>query len=347
MVDQNMDFFKIVDNFAKTAHYRSIPIIKTTLDFVPKITIAIPTYKRPELLKLALDSALNQTDYSDFEVVIVDNDPERDCETERLLKTYTDKRLCYYKNAENIGMFGNWNRCIELSRGEYLTILNDDDLLSNNYLSTVLVFKDKLKKIDALFVGINVLWESTLKGDDLLIVKEKENKCRKIFPINFLFGNINPGSLGVFFRKETLIKIGGFDDVFYPISDYVFFLNYVAKFKEVYYISNRLAYYRLSVNESLKTNIQVENIRVVKLLKRQFCNKYRNLRYVVRLAMPMFDYVYLKEVCLFSEEFNDKYPNELKNASKNINLINKFSYYFLLFIRKKNKKLSELSLKFK
>lgn len=345
MVDQNTDFFQIVDNFAKTADVPSIPIIKATLNFVPKVTIVIPTYKRPELLKLALDSALNQIDYTDFEVIIVDNDPDRDCATERLLNTYSDQRLSYYKNAKNVGMFGNWNRCIELSNGEYLTILNDDDLLSNNYLSTVLVFKDKLKKIDAVVVGYNILWENIQKKIDLSSIKEKPNECRKIFPINFLFGNINPGSLGAFFKKESLMKIGGFNDMFYPISDYVFFLNYVAEFKEVYQVSNRLAYYRLSVNESLKTNIQVENIKLVKLLKRQFCDKYRNLGYIVRLAMPMFDYVYLKEVCLYSEEFNNEYSKEFSNASKNINLINRVSYYVLLFMKKINNKLSGLSLK--
>lgn len=346
MVDQKTDFFQIVDNFAKTANFPSVEIIKATIDIVPKITIAIPTYKRPELLKLALDSALNQIGYIDFEVVVVDNNPDRDCATERLLKTYSDNRLSYFKNIENIGMFGNWNRCIELSRGEFITILNDDDLLANNYLSTVLFFKDKLKKIDALLVGHNVLRENIQKKTDFPPTEVKPNECSKIYPINFLFGNINPGSLGVFFKKESLIKIGGFNDLFYPISDYVFFLNYVVEFKEVYRISNRLDYYRLSVNESLKTNIQVDNIKLGKLLRSQFGYKYRSLGYLVKLATPMFDYVHLKEVCLFSEEFNNEYLNELNNARNNIHLINRFSYNILVLIKKINNKLSILLLKY-
>lgn len=74
MVDQNTEFFKIVDNFAKKAGIPSVPIIKATLDFIPKITIAIPTYKRPELLKEALDSAINQIGYTEYEIIVVDND---------------------------------------------------------------------------------------------------------------------------------------------------------------------------------------------------------------------------------------------------------------------------------
>lgn len=340
MVDQNTDFFKIVDNFAKNAEIPSIPIIEAAMDFVPKVTIAIPTYKRPELLKLALDSALNQIDYSDFEIIIVDNDPDRDCETERLLNTYSDKRLRYFKNTENIGMFGNWNRCVELAKGEYVTILNDDDLLSKDYLSTVVSFKNKFKNISALLVGYNILWESTQQNENYLSAAEEPNVCKKIYPINFLFGNINPGSLGVFFKKDTLMKIGGFNDVFYPISDYVFFLNFVAEFKEVYYLSNRLAYYRLFENESLKTNIQVENIELGKLLRIQFYKKYKKIGYLVRLAIPMFNYNHLKDVCLYSKDFNNLYSYKLHNARKKISLINRLSYCSLLFIRKINNKLS-------
>ena len=63
IVDKNTDFFQIVDNFAKTKNIKSICIIDTKLDFVPKITIAIPTFKRADLLKEAINSALNQIDY--------------------------------------------------------------------------------------------------------------------------------------------------------------------------------------------------------------------------------------------------------------------------------------------
>ena len=50
MIDKNTDFFKYVDNFAKIEHIPSVTIFESSLDYIPKITIAIPTYKRVDLL---------------------------------------------------------------------------------------------------------------------------------------------------------------------------------------------------------------------------------------------------------------------------------------------------------
>ena len=43
-------------------------------------------------------------------------------------------RISYYKNKENLGMFGNWNRCLELARGEWVCILHSDDKIMPNYI---------------------------------------------------------------------------------------------------------------------------------------------------------------------------------------------------------------------
>jgi len=136
MIDQHTDFFEYVDNFAKTAHIPSIPIFESNLDYIPDITIAIPTYKRADLLKEAIDSAINQIDYTNYDIIVVDNNPERGCETEKLMMTYSNNpMISYYKNADNLGMVGNWNRLFTLAKGKYVVMLHDDDLLLPTFLS--------------------------------------------------------------------------------------------------------------------------------------------------------------------------------------------------------------------
>ena len=62
----------------------------------PFISICIPTYQRPHLLKTLLDSISIQT-YNDFEIII--NDNSKDDSVEQLLKSYTDKLpINYIKN---------------------------------------------------------------------------------------------------------------------------------------------------------------------------------------------------------------------------------------------------------
>src|SRR5258707_5783419 len=104
MVDQSTDFFQILDNFKEHADIPSILISASKLDFIPKVSIVIPTYKRTDLLKEALDSALNQVGYEYYDIIIVHDVAERGDATEQLLSTYSNKRISYYKNAATLTM---------------------------------------------------------------------------------------------------------------------------------------------------------------------------------------------------------------------------------------------------
>ena len=97
-----------------------------------KCTVAIPVYNRIGLVGQAVDSALAQ-DIDDMEILIVDN-----CSTDgtwELLQKYQDPRIRLIQNEINIGLFPNFNRCLELAKGEYLRFLCSDDLLVENCLS--------------------------------------------------------------------------------------------------------------------------------------------------------------------------------------------------------------------
>jgi glycosyltransferase involved in cell wall biosynthesis len=73
-------------------------------DSYPLITIAIPTFNRFQLLKSAIDSALNQT-YPNIEVLVCDN-ASTDL-TEFMVGQCTDPRLRYVRHTENVGIVEN------------------------------------------------------------------------------------------------------------------------------------------------------------------------------------------------------------------------------------------------
>lgn len=250
MVDKNTNFFEIVDNFAKTKDIKSICIFKSDIDFVPKVTIAIPTFKRVDLLKEAIESALNQIDYTNYDVIVVDNNPERDCETEQLLDTYKNSKISYYKNSKNIGMAGNWNRLFTLAQGEYVVMLHDDDMLMPKFLT-----ESNLVLEQNIDIGI-------LKPKNFKVYNQKGNlqideipvlngDLKRLYDISFYYGQVIGVPSGMFYKKEYVKKMGGFNQDFFPTLDFCFMVLF-SKHYEVYTLNKYLSLYRIIENESLK-----------------------------------------------------------------------------------------------
>lgn len=95
---------------------------------VPKITTIIPTFKRPRLLKRAIESVLTQS-FKNFEIHIYDN--ASGDETEEIVAEYIqrDKRIFYFKNEKNIGALNNIIQGIRSVNTEFYSILSDDDFI--------------------------------------------------------------------------------------------------------------------------------------------------------------------------------------------------------------------------
>jgi len=94
----------------------------------PAVSICIPSYNYAAFLPQALDSALGQS-ARDLEVLVVDNCS--DDGSMEILERYArrDPRVVVHRNEANVGMMGNFNRCIELARGRYVKFLCADDTL--------------------------------------------------------------------------------------------------------------------------------------------------------------------------------------------------------------------------
>ena len=135
LVGLDTDYSQVEDSFAKIKDYPSICIFegkhRKNIDY----TIAIPTYKRGELLKEAVDSALAQVDCPNYNIIVVDNNAERNDVTEQIMQQYKGSIVSYYKHPVNLGMGGNWNRAVELTPGKWMVLLHDDDRLMSNFLA--------------------------------------------------------------------------------------------------------------------------------------------------------------------------------------------------------------------
>lgn len=94
---------------------------------MPKISVCLAVYKtKPEYLKECIESILAQT-YLKFDPLIVDDYPE-DKECEKIIKSFADNRIKYYRNEKNLEISRTRNRLLDLSVGEYIAVMDHDDI---------------------------------------------------------------------------------------------------------------------------------------------------------------------------------------------------------------------------
>lgn len=238
-----------IDNFKKYHHVQSTLISGSLSNKKYKYSIVIPTYKRVDTLKDTIDSAIHQ-DYNDaFSIVIVDNNPERNDSTEIYIQSLDIPNLLYYKNAENIGMVANWNRCLELSNGIYVIMVHDDDILYPDFITTCEKILNSGLKVDLLFFQ-KVYWHQGKEEKPHFRQKETSLKIYRMNYNDFLLKNDCPPT-GMFVRRQKILDIGGFQVETYPSADYYFNVKAV-RFLHIYFIRKNLFIYRWGENSTLK-----------------------------------------------------------------------------------------------
>ena len=118
---------------------QQVRVFSSNPDFLmlPLISVNLPTFNRARFVAQAIDSVLRQT-FTNWELNIVDN-----CSTDgtwEIISSYKDSRIRTYRNEENKGMVFSWNRAVQLSRGQYVCYLADDDWFHPNRLERLLTF---------------------------------------------------------------------------------------------------------------------------------------------------------------------------------------------------------------
>jgi glycosyltransferase involved in cell wall biosynthesis len=215
-------------------------------DEEPLVTIAIPTFQRSDLLIEAVKSALRQDWPRQFEIVVVDNDPSS-VNAQTLIDRLPElrqKNFRYFVNEHNIGAFPNWNRCLRVARGEWVTLLNDDDLLDPNCLSTLFSAIDRDPAVDGITSRLRWLDERpgavqaqptirdairAFSGRLLRSYQFGGKDARKIRSRRLFWGPIG-NSGGFIFRRSAALAIGGFYPEEHPSSDYWFYARFAAKY---------------------------------------------------------------------------------------------------------------------
>ncbi|WP_252247652.1 glycosyltransferase [Clostridium sp. ZS6] len=119
----------------------------------PLISVIIPSYNHEKFINECVDSVLKQT-YDNLELIIID-DGSKDG-TAEILNKYSDDRMKVIFQ-ENAGAHNAINRGLELAKGEYLTILNSDDVYMKNRLELIVNYLMENKDISLVSSYIQII----------------------------------------------------------------------------------------------------------------------------------------------------------------------------------------------
>lgn len=97
------------------------------ISYVPHVSVVMGMYNCAMTLGMAIESIISQT-YTDWELIVCDDASTDD--TYRIANEYAarDSRIKVLRNEHNVGCNIVLNRCIEMARGEYIAVMDSDDI---------------------------------------------------------------------------------------------------------------------------------------------------------------------------------------------------------------------------
>ena len=125
---------------------------KKKWSYAPKISIAVPAYKTPELFLRQLIQSLQDQTYDNWELCIANASPQ-DASMEYVLKSCSamDSRIVWKKLKENRGISENTNEAFAMATGDYVGLLDHDDLLAPNALYEIAAALEKEPETEVLY----------------------------------------------------------------------------------------------------------------------------------------------------------------------------------------------------
>lgn len=118
------------------------------------LTVAIPFYKGHAYLRAAIESVLRQTSPA-WRLIVCDDGPEPS--TREVVELFGDARIRYLKNDRNLGMAGNWNRCLDAADTDLVNLLHNDDELLPNYVELMLRARREYPDAVAFFCRAKII----------------------------------------------------------------------------------------------------------------------------------------------------------------------------------------------
>lgn len=210
---------------------------------MPMVSVLMSVYNEPEeWMREAIDSILGQT-FTDFEFIIVNDNPERKLNRE-VLSDYAkqDKRIVILENEENIGLTKSLNKGLKVAKGKYIARMDADDISLPERLKKQVDFMENHEKVIVCGTDVEYFGNRNLMRHDWIKQNNRDIKAQMLLTSCF----VHPS---VVIRHEVLLKRRVCYDVDYQQSQDYRLWERLSDYGEFFNIKERLLKYRISYNQ--------------------------------------------------------------------------------------------------
>ncbi|MBO7299435.1 MAG: glycosyltransferase family 2 protein [Kiritimatiellae bacterium] len=236
---------------------------------MPRVSVVMPVFNtKTEYFKESINSILGQS-FNDFELLIIDNGS--DCYVADIVKSYSDKKIKYFKFEKNQGPAIARNKGIDEAEGEYIAFIDSDDISLSQRLEKQVEFLDNNFDVGCLGTAFEVICENPNK-------MRRFNSLREHFEIEcyLVFTGCTLCQSSIMIRKSILDKCNiRYRPEWVPSEDYGLFIDLVGKTK-FKVLDDILVKYRLH-RDSTSNLYKKEQREESKIIQAFAINKYCNM----------------------------------------------------------------------
>lgn len=205
----------------------------------PKFSIVVPMYNTPVNFFEELVNCLKEQTYENWELCLADGSPNKNEELSTIITS--DKRIKYKFLNENKGISGNTNEALKLVTGDYILLVDHDDLLPIFCLYELAKTINENPQVEFIYT------------DEDKIERTKDKRCDPHFKPDFAIDTLRSNNyithLSVF-KKELMDKLGGFRDKYNGAQDFDIIIRATENTKNIVHIPKILYHWRVHPNST-------------------------------------------------------------------------------------------------
>jgi glycosyltransferase involved in cell wall biosynthesis len=239
---------------------------------MPFVSVIMASYNHEKYVGRAVQSVLDQT-LKDFELVITD-DSSRDGTAAEIAK-FADPRIRFFRFPANRGQFVATNHCLGQARGQYVAVLNSDDMFLPTKLQSQVGFLEDHPQVGAVFSQVRLIDEQdrVVHGTKMF---QSTNLSRFEWLNRFFYRGNCLCHPSVLIRRRCHEVVGGYDERYAQLADYDLWIRLCLKY-EMHVLPDELVAFRLLSQAANMSGKRPDSIRRTRWEQRHILDNFLSI----------------------------------------------------------------------